>query len=87
MTMAEKFHSELKNLRTETLEMTHLGRLMLRSAVDALIRQDKELAVSVVARKEEIRAMEIRLEEHCYHLIAFISQWQRTCGSLPARSK
>ena len=68
--MAEKFHSELKNLRTETLEMAHLGRLMLRSAVDALIRQDKELAVSVVARKEEIRAMEIRLEEHCYQLIA-----------------
>jgi phosphate transport system protein len=68
--MAEKFHTELKNLRTETLEMAHLGRFMLRSAMDALIRQDKELAVSVVARKEEIRAMEIRLEEHCYQLIA-----------------
>ena len=68
--MAEKFHTELKNLKTETLEMAHLGRFMLRTAVDALIRQDKELAVSVVARKEEIRAMEVRLEEHCYHLIA-----------------
>ena len=68
--MAERFHTELKNLRTETLEMAHLGRFMLRSAVDALIRQDKELAVSVVARKEEIRAMEITLEEHCYQLIA-----------------
>ena len=68
--MAERFHTELKNLKTETLEMAHLGRFMLRSAVDALIRQDKELAVSVVARKEEIRAMEIRLEEHCYQLIA-----------------
>ena len=68
--MAEKFHTELKDLKTETLEMAHLGRFMLRTAVDALIRQDKELAVSVVAQKEEIRAMEIRLEEHCYHLIA-----------------
>ena len=68
--MAEKFHTELKNLKTETLEMAHLGRFMLRTAVDALIRQDKELAVSVVARKEEIHAMEIRLEERCYQLIA-----------------
>ena len=68
--MAEKFHTELKNLKTETLEMAHLGRFMLRTAVDALIRQDKELAASVVARKEEIHLMEVRLEEHCYHLIA-----------------
>jgi phosphate transport system protein len=68
--MAEKFHTELKNLKAETLEMAHLGRFMLRTAVDSLIRQDKELAASVVARKEDIHLMEVRLEEHCYHLIA-----------------
>ena len=68
--MAEKFLTELKNLKTDTLEMAHLGRLMLRTAVDALIRQDKELADTVIARKEEIHRMEVRLEEHCYHLIA-----------------
>ena len=68
--MAEKFHTELKSLKIETLEMAHLGRFMLRTAVDALIRQDKELAASVVARKEEIHAMEVRLEERCYQLIA-----------------
>jgi phosphate transport system protein len=68
--MAEKFHVELKNLKTETVEMAQLGRSMLRNAVDALIRQDRELASSVVAQKEEIHAMEVRLEEHCYQLIA-----------------
>lgn len=68
--MAEKFHTELKKLKTETLEMAHLGRFMLRTAVDALIRQDKELAAAVVARKEEIHKMEVQLEEHCYQLIA-----------------
>jgi phosphate transport system protein len=68
--MAEKFHTELKNLKTETLGMAHLGRFMLRTAVDALIRQDRELAATAVARKEEIHLMEVRLEEHCYHLIA-----------------
>lgn len=68
--MAEKFHTELKNLKTETLEMAHLGRFMLRTAVDALIRQDPELAESVLVRKGEIHDLEVRLEEHCYHLIA-----------------
>jgi phosphate transport system protein len=50
--------------------MAHLGRFMLRTAVDALIRQDRELAATVVTRKEEIHLMEVRLEEHCYQLIA-----------------
>ena len=68
--MAEKFHTELKNLKAETLEMAHLGRFMLRTAIDALIRQDTELAASVVARKEDIHKMEVQLEEHCYQLIA-----------------
>ena len=34
-----KFHTELKSLKSETLEMARLGRDMLRTAVDALIRQ------------------------------------------------
>ena len=68
--MAEKFHTELEKLKADTLEMAHLGRFMLRTAVDALIRQDAELAASVVAQKEEIHRMEVLLEDHCYHLIA-----------------
>lgn len=68
--MAEKFHTELAELRKEAVGMAHFGRSMLRDAVDALIRQDSELAVSVVDRKEEIHKMEVRLEERCYQLIA-----------------
>jgi phosphate transport system protein len=68
--MAEKFHMELQNLRQDTLQMAHVGRDMLRTAVDALIRQDPMLAESVNARKGEIHDMEVNLEEHCYHLIA-----------------
>jgi phosphate transport system protein len=68
--MAEKFHTELNTLKSETLEMAHLGRFMLRTAVDALIRQDLNLADTVISRKEEIRQMEVRLEERCYQLIA-----------------
>ncbi|MFA5347272.1 MAG: phosphate signaling complex protein PhoU [Methanoregula sp.] len=68
--MAEKFHTELQNLRKDTLEMAYLGREMLRSAADALIRQDPDLAESVITRRGEIHEMEVRLEEYCYHLIA-----------------
>jgi phosphate transport system protein len=68
--MAEKFHSELNTLKTETLEMAHLGRFMLRTAVDALIRQDLNLAETVISRKEDVHQMEVRLEERCYQLIA-----------------
>lgn len=68
--MTEKFQTELSNLRQETLEMAHMGRDMLRSAVDALIRQDADLAKATIAGKEEIHEQEVRLEEHCYHLIA-----------------
>ncbi|MDD1694972.1 MAG: phosphate signaling complex protein PhoU [Methanoregula sp.] len=68
--MAEKFHTELAGLKKDTVEMARFGRSMLRDAVDALIRQDTELAVSVVERKEEIHRMEVRLEEQCYQLIA-----------------
>ena len=68
--MAEKFHTELKTLKKDTLAMSALGRLMLRNSVDALIRQDKELAATVIARKDELHKMEVRIEEHCYQLIA-----------------
>ena len=50
--------------------MAKFGRTMLRTAVDALIQQDVRLAESVVAKKDEIHEMEVRIEEHCYQLIA-----------------
>lgn len=68
--MAEKFHTELKNTKKETVAMARYARDMLRAAVDALIRQDRDLALSVVARKEALHAMEVKLEEQCYQLIA-----------------
>jgi phosphate transport system protein len=68
--MAEKFHTELENVKKDTVAMALLGRSMLRDAVDALIRQDDKLAASVIARKGEIHEREVELEEQCYRLIA-----------------
>lgn len=68
--MTEKFHTELKALKKDTVAMSLLGRSMLKDAVDALVRQDEDLAAAVVAKKEQIHTMEVELEEHCYRLIA-----------------
>jgi len=68
--MAEKFHAELENIKKDTVAMAKFGRSMLRDATDALIRQDRELAESVVVKKEQIHVMEVELEERCYQLIA-----------------
>jgi phosphate transport system protein len=70
MEMAEKFHTELEAAKKETVAMALFAREMLRSAIDAIIRQDTELAASVVAKKDALRTMEVELEEHCYQLIA-----------------
>jgi phosphate transport system protein len=75
--MAEKFHTELKAVKKDTVAMALLGRSMLRDAVDALIRQDRKLAASVVARKGEIHAKEVELEEQCYRLIALYQPMAR----------
>jgi phosphate transport system protein len=68
--MAEKFHTDLKKVRQDTLVMANFGRNMLRESVDSLIRQDPDLAASVVAKKEEIHEKETQIEERCYQLIA-----------------
>ncbi|MFA5269556.1 MAG: phosphate signaling complex protein PhoU [Methanoregula sp.] len=68
--MAEKFHAELENVKKDTVTMALLGRSMLKDAVDALVRQDKELAATVVGKKERIHEREVELEERCYQLIA-----------------
>lgn len=75
--MAEKFHAELKAVKQDTVAMALLGRSMLRDAVDALIRQDRVLAASVVARKGEIHDREVELEERCYRLIALYQPMAR----------
>jgi phosphate transport system protein len=68
--MAEKFHTELEELRNDTVAMARFGRSMLKDAADALVRQDRTLAESVAAKKAEIHTREADLEERCYQLIA-----------------
>jgi phosphate transport system protein len=85
--MAEKFHTELTNLKTDTVAMARFGRSMLRDAIDALIRQDVELAESVVVRKSGIHTLEVDLEERCYQLIALYQPMARDMRAIACTLK
>ena len=68
--MTDKFHLELKDLKKEVAEMAHFGFAMLRDALEAFVNQNDEQASQVIERKEQLRVTGVRLEEHCYQLIA-----------------
>ncbi|MGB8220103.1 MAG: phosphate signaling complex protein PhoU [Methanoregula sp.] len=68
--MTDKFHSELKNLKSGVSEMARFALSMLQDSQDAFINQDDALATSVLDRKDRLREMTGTLEENCYQLIA-----------------
>ena len=68
--MAEKFHTELEQLREETLAMGRFARDMLNDALKALMDEDSEAAKEIVSRKTQIRETTTVLEEKAYRLIA-----------------
>jgi phosphate transport system protein len=68
--MAEKFHTELEQLKQDTLEMARFARDMLYDSLQVLMAQDTEKAKEIVSRKKQIRETVNTLEERTYQLIA-----------------
>ncbi len=68
--MSEKFHSELDQLKHDSIEMSRFARTMLADAVKALIEEDILNATEVKSRKRELRDRTISLEDRAYQLIA-----------------
>jgi phosphate transport system protein len=68
--MAEKFHPQLDDLKTDIIGMADLSQEMLTRAMEAMIDQDTGLAGEVIAEKETLREMNDRLEERAYQMIA-----------------
>jgi len=68
--VSEKFHIELKDLKQDTAGMVRFARDMLSESVQALIRQDPEMAKQVVAKKKHIKEITVILEDRAYALIA-----------------
>lgn len=68
--MAEKLHSELNHLTSETLEYARFARSMLADAISAVEARDLERATGVVPRKTELSRRSYELEEQAYRVIA-----------------
>jgi phosphate transport system protein len=68
--MVEKFHDQLDQLKKDVSEMGNLATEMLSSSVEALKRQDIEMAKYVGSKKEKLADMDEKLEEKAFQLIA-----------------
>jgi phosphate transport system protein len=68
--MSEKFHTELKSLKNDMLDLATFARNMLCDALKALTTEDIEAAREVASRKTHIQETTIDLEERAYQLIA-----------------
>jgi phosphate transport system protein len=68
--MSEKFHTELKSLKNDMLDLATFARNMLCDALKALTTEDIEAAREVASRKTHIQETTIELEERAYQLIA-----------------
>ena len=66
----EKFHNELKKLKEEVIDMGNLAKQMLLDAVEALKKQDSELANEVISKKTKLADMDEKIEEKALQLIA-----------------
>ncbi|MDD1695243.1 MAG: phosphate signaling complex protein PhoU [Methanoregula sp.] len=68
--MAEKFHTELSELRQDTLAMARFSRNMLHDSIVSFMNQDAGMAKEIVSHKRQVRETTIALEERTYQLIA-----------------
>ena len=65
-----RFNQELENVRNHVLSMGGLVEEQLNSALDAVSRNDAELAQKVRENDYKVNAMEVSIDEECTRIIA-----------------
>ena len=64
------FHEELARLKGRLLEMSALAEELVRAAVEALRERDEAAAREVVARDQQVDALEVEIDDLCIQLLA-----------------
>ena len=64
------FHEELARLKNRLLEMSALAEELVRASVEALRGRDAAAAREVVARDQEVDALEVEIDDLCIQLLA-----------------
>lgn len=75
--MTEKFHSELKMLRKDVLNMGDLAVEMLEKSVEALKTQDTEMADWVLSKKKKLADMDYEIEGRALNLLTLYQPMAR----------
>ena len=66
----DRLHEELKELKRRVIKMGELAKEMLWNSVEALKKQDLELAEKVISRKKKLADMDAEIEEKALQLVA-----------------
>lgn len=65
--------NELKNLKSEMLEMFSLVNTQLQKSKEALIQLDKDLAREVLVNEKRVNGFELKLDRDCENIIALFN--------------
>ena len=79
------YHTEMAGLEHDLLEMASRAEKMVARAVEALVRLDTQLAMSVILSDDEVDELELSIEGRCLRLIALqhpIGTDLRTVGTM-----
>jgi len=68
--MSDRLHEELKKLKREVIKMGGLAKEMLHYSIEALKKQDVELAERVISKKKNLADMDAEIEEKALQLMA-----------------
>lgn len=64
---------EMKQLKTEMVEMFHMVSLQLSKAKDALLNFDKDYALEVMEKERRVNSFELKLDRDCENIIALFN--------------
>jgi phosphate transport system protein len=64
---------ELKQLKTDMVEMFHMVSLQLSKAKDGLVNFDKDLALEVMEKERRVNSFELKLDRDCENIIALFN--------------
>ena len=83
--MSKKFSDELKEFKKDVYEMGRFSHIMLEDAVKSTLKNDQELAKSVISKKEKIKIYDYELESKALHMLTLytpVAKDMRTLASM-----
>jgi len=67
---SSQYNEEMKAIHSQLMQMGALVRRQLADAVQAVLTGDASLVAAVLAREEDVDALEKRIDEGCAHVLA-----------------